>query len=331
MKVKQIEINWKSNLSIFASESFLKNVSDEYGWLGGFNDADQLRCMLPYTIIKKAILRLVRFRVETIPISSDLSIEEEKSFLNNIVEFFQSNGSDVIIPASNNTIFRTFPNGAYAAPYGSYVIDLNQPEEVLWKNIKRQFRQGINSAKNMGVNVKYANKCVKKSYLLIRSTFQRSKLPFMDYSSFKNFIGGLGGNGMILSAEYKGVAQSYAVFAYSEYCAYAIYTGNIHGLQKGANKLLYWEAIRLFKEMGIERFDFFGTRVDPEQGTKQARLGDFKKSFGAYLKVGFMWKYPLNPLKYFLYTAASRIRSGGDIVDEERHKLKDFMLQNQNF
>ena len=114
----------------------------------------KLRLVGAPAIIKKSILRLVRFRVETITVDSELSIEEERTFLNNVVEYFRLNSIDIIIPASNNTIFRTFPDGAYAAPYGSYIIDLSLPEDALWRNIQRVMRQNINSARKKGVKIK---------------------------------------------------------------------------------------------------------------------------------------------------------------------------------
>ena len=35
-----------------------------------------------------------------------------------------------------------------------------------------------------------------------------------------------------------------------------------------------------------------------------------------------MWKYPLNRMKYLIYSVTTRILKGGDIVDREKHKLK---------
>ncbi len=55
---------------------------------------------------------MVRFRVETIPLEEELDVQEEKSFLNSAVEYFRSIGADMIIPATTNTIFRTYPDGA---------------------------------------------------------------------------------------------------------------------------------------------------------------------------------------------------------------------------
>jgi len=322
MNAKPVEINWHPRLPIFARESFLKAVGDEYGWLGGFSEHGELRCILPYTVIRKAIFRMVRFRVETIPLTKELNIQEEKSFLKDSIEYFRSIDADMIIPATNNSIFRIYPDGADAAPYGSYVIDLGQPEDILWKNIDRITRQNINTALKKGVNIRSGLEQLDGAYMLIKDTFKRSKLPFMNFESFRRFVLGLGNYGKIMIADYQGIAQSYVVFAFSDYCAYAVYAGNIVGQIKGANKLLYWEAIRQFKRLGIQRYDFMGARINPEPGTKQEELSLFKKRFGATLKQGYIWKYPLHPLKYRLYCLAARLRSGGDIVDVERHKLR---------
>lgn len=321
MRVKPIEINWNPELSIYAKESFLKNVGDEYGWLGGFDDSGKLVCFLPYTIIRKAIFRMVRFRVETIYTENEISIEEEKAFLNAVVDYFRSIGADMIIPATTNTIFRTYPDGADAAPYGSYIIDLTKPEETLWKNVDRIYRQNINSAIKSGVTIRDGADHIEPTYYHVRETFSRSKLPFMDLNSFKLFIEGLGENGKLMVADYEGVVQSYVVFASSNYCAYAIYAGNLADQHQGANKLLYWEAIKYFKERGVKIYDFVGARINPEKGSKHEGLNRLKRRYGSTLKQGFIWKYSLKPLKFKLYCLAAKYRSGGDIVDEERHKL----------
>ena len=76
LTVTPTEINWHSGLPVFASEPFLKSVSDEYGWLGGHDSSGQLRCVLPYTVIRKPGFHIIRFRTETIPLA-DLAVEEE--------------------------------------------------------------------------------------------------------------------------------------------------------------------------------------------------------------------------------------------------------------
>jgi lipid II:glycine glycyltransferase (peptidoglycan interpeptide bridge formation enzyme) len=321
MRVQPVEINWHPDLPIFAKESFLKAVSDEYGWLGGLAESGGFRCVLPYTIIRKAIFRMVRFRVETIPMAQDFDVSEEKDFLNGTIEYLRSIGADMVIPATTNTIFRTYPDGADAAPYGSYIIDLSQPEEVLWRNVAKISRQNIGTATKSGVTIRAGAEYIDASYALVRETFKRSKLPFMSHEAFKRYVAGLGEYGKVMIADYQGTVQSSTVYAFSDYCAYAIYGGNLAETHQGTMKLLQWEAMRQFQKLGVRRFDFVGARINPEPGSKQEALNSFKRRFGATLEQGYMWKYSLHPLKYRLYGLAARVRSGGDIVDAERHKL----------
>ena len=328
MRVEQIAIDWHPRQPIFAKESFLQAVGDEYGWLGGFSESGQLRCVLPYTVVTKALFRMIRFRVETMPVAADFGIAEEKEFLSRSIDYFRSIGADMVIPATSNAIFRTYPEGAVAAPYGTFIIDLEAPEESLWKNVAKVSRQNIGTARKTGVSILSGDEYVDVSYELVRQTFKRSRLPFMSREDFRRYITGLGQYARVLVAVYEGQVHSSTVFAFSEYGAYAVYGGNRDDTQQGTMKLLQWEAIRLFKSLGVRRFDFFGARIDPEKGSKQEALNSFKRRLGATLERGYLWKYPLKSWKFHLYGLAARVRSGGDIVDAEKHKLISPVAQN---
>lgn len=324
IRAEPIKIQWDPSLPIFAKEDFLSAVGDEYGWLGGIDETGTLRCILPYTVVRKTGLRMVRFRVETIPCGDGLNVIEERSFLNSVVHHFRKIRADVIIPATNNTLFRTYPDGANPAPYGSYVIDLRQPEELLWRSVAKSTRQNIATARKDGVSIREGIEFLDPAYDLIRETFRRSKITFMHRDAFKRFVLALGENGKLLMAEHQGVAQSYSLFAFSTPCAYWIYGANINHQHQGAMKLLQWEAIRLFHNLGVRKFDFFGARVNPQKGSKQEGINLMKKHLGATLSEGYMWKYSLRPLRAWMYSTGVRLLRGGDIVDQEGHKLKDY-------
>lgn len=322
IKAVRIEIDWHPGLSIYASEPFLKLVSDEYGWLAGIDDSNKLRCFLPYTVIRKAFIRMVRFRVATIPMGDAFAIEEEKSFLNSAAEYFRSAGADMIIPASTNTIFRTYPDGAIAAPYGTYIIDLCRPEEVLWRDVHSNHRNKVRSAIKKGVEIRSGKQFLDIAYELIKNTFNRSNMGFMGHKEFKHFVLGLGENVNVFVAYYQGLVQGCLVAPFSGYSAYALYSGRIPKTEAGVMNLLRWEAIRHFRNLGVKRFDSVGVRIDPEKGSKQEGLLTFKQRFGGQLDQGYMWKYSLRPIQYAVYSLAVRFLRGGDIVDAERHKLK---------
>jgi hypothetical protein len=321
IKATPIEINWHPDLSIYASEPFLKAVGDEYGWIGGCDDSGKVRCILPYTVIKKAFFRLVRFRVETIPFEADFSVEDEKSFLNSAMEFFRDIGADMVIPATTNTIFRTYPDGAVSAPYGTYIIDLKQTEETLFGNFSSSHRRKVRLATKKGVQIKSGIEYMDTAYELVRDTFKRSKLGFMSQKAFTRYVRGLEENVKILVADYNGVVQGCVVIPFSNHSAYYVYGGSIPEPITGATNLLHWEAIRQFRNLGVRYYDFVGVRINPAKGSKQEGLMMFKERFGGQLIQGYMWKYAIHPLKYAIYNLAVRLLRGGDIVDHEHNKL----------
>jgi hypothetical protein len=324
IQARSVPIDWHEDLSIYASEPFLKSVGSEYGWLGGFDDTGTQRCILPYTIVRKAILRMVRFRLETIPLVDDLSIAEEKAFLNSAMQYFRSIGADLVIPATTNTIFRTYPDGAVAAPYGTRIVDLLRPEETLFSEISSSHRRLIRTAQKNGLQLRSAPELVETAHAMVRDTFEKSSLPFMGLTAFRQMLQGLGDNVKILVAESQGLVQGCIVVPFSRHTAYYVYGGSPADASPGAMHLLHWESIRLFRSLGVAHYDFVGVRINPAPGSKQEGLLTFKERFGGQLVQGYMWKYPIRPLKFLIYNLAARLRSGGDIVDHERHKLGEY-------
>src|SRR5437879_1324602 len=96
LRAAPVEIAWHSGLPVYASEAFLRTVGQEWGWIGGKDESGELRCVLPYTVIRKAGFRMVRFRVETIPLGGTLDLGEERSFLNSTIRSFQLHVADNI-------------------------------------------------------------------------------------------------------------------------------------------------------------------------------------------------------------------------------------------
>jgi lipid II:glycine glycyltransferase (peptidoglycan interpeptide bridge formation enzyme) len=251
-----------------------------------------------------------------------LEIEEERDFLNSAIEYFRSIGADMIIPATTNTIFRTYPDGAVAAPYGTYIIDLTQPEESLMGNLNSSHRRKLRLAMKQGVEIRNGLDEMNAAYELVRDTFKRSDMGFMDFDAFKRYVLSLQENVKIFAAYYQGAVQGCVVVPFSIHSAYYVYGGSIPEPHTGATNLLHWEAIRLFRSLGVKRYDFVGVRINPEEGSKQEGLMQYKQRFGGQFVQGYMWKYALKPLKFAAYAIAVRRLRGGDIVDQERHKIE---------
>jgi lipid II:glycine glycyltransferase (peptidoglycan interpeptide bridge formation enzyme) len=241
--------------------------------------------------------------------------------LNNATEYLRSTGVDLIMPGANAAVFRTYPDGADAAPYGTFIKDLNQPEDALLKEIHSTFRYNIRRALREGVQIKEGLEYLDTSYGLVAGTLKRSGHPFRKYDDFKKAVLALGEQVRILVAEREGVCQGCMVAPFSEHTAYTWYCGSRPAPVIGAMHLLHWEAMCRFRRMGVKRFDFQGVRIDPEKGSKQEGILNFKSRFGGSPVRGYVWKYSFRPMQSAAYNVAIRLLKGGDIVDMERHKL----------
>ena len=88
--------------------------------------------------------------------------------------------------------------------------------------------------------------------------------------------------------------------------------------------LLQWTAILDMKRLGVNIYDFVGARISPKEGSKLETIQRFKARFGSQMKVGYLWKYPLNKFKYKTFYFLVRMHAClkkqtyiGDIIDEE--------------
>lgn len=322
MVAAPIKIDWNPALPIFASEPFLRSVSDRFGWLGAIDDSGKAKAILPYTLVKKPLVCMARFRVQTIALDEDLPLDQEREFLAHAVDQMRSFGADLVIPATTNTIFRTYPEGSLAAPYGTLVVELTRTEEDLWRALHPKHRNVIRNAQRKGVRISRGVEHADAAYRLISETFRRSGMRFMKHESFLKMLGGLAEHVEIFLAESAGIALGCAVVPYSLYGAYYFYGGSAATRPiTGALNLLQWESMLYFKSKGVRRYDFCGVRIDPPEGSKQASLMMFKQRFGASLVLGYMWKQYLNPIKSLAYRLAMRALRSGDIVDQERSRL----------
>jgi lipid II:glycine glycyltransferase (peptidoglycan interpeptide bridge formation enzyme) len=146
-------------------------------------------------------------------------------------------------------------------------------------------------------------------------------MAFMKFRAFEKMVRSLGDNIEIWVAYHRDAVQGCIVVPFSQHSAYYVYGGSIPQPIVGATNLLHWEAIRHFRGLMVKQYDFVGVRIDPERGSKQEGLMQYKQRFGGRLSKGFMWKYSISQLKNAVYSLAVRFLRGGDIVDHERHKL----------
>jgi lipid II:glycine glycyltransferase (peptidoglycan interpeptide bridge formation enzyme) len=226
------------------------------------------------------------------------------------------------IRSHHTALFNYFPDDSIYCRFGSYILDLSQSEEALLSNIHSKHRNVIKKAKKDNVLISCGKENRDKCEFLINSTLSRQKVHQINQNML-NKLTALS-NIDYWIAEYNDEIHGAAIIVWAENSAYYLYGGSIEKTHSGAMNLLHWAAIMEMKKRNVKFYDFVGARIDPEEGSKYEGIQRFKSRFGGELKQGYLWKLPLNKVKYKLYVSMQKLKNygqfKGDIIDQERRR-----------
>jgi len=160
------DLTIKKYLPIVAYKEYIGNGL----WCCGYDEKNSLCFILPFIIKKKLIFKYLVAVNETIIIKEE---HREKEFLNAVVKKLKGE-YDFIIQPTTNCVFRSFPDGAISAPFGSYILDLQIDENILWKNIHTKHKNVIRRALREGVEIKEGLVYFDEVYDLIAYTLKKN-------------------------------------------------------------------------------------------------------------------------------------------------------------
>ena len=205
-------------------------------------------------------------------------------------------------------------SGVLLVEGGSWVIDLHQSQDVLWKKLDSKQRNMVRKAEKTGVSIRLAEReDLVPYYAMHLETCSRSGiLPhprayfeyiwnhFYSNAEAKIWIAELEGN--VIAGQTFSIHRGVATY----------WTGasNNSARSCGANSLLQWEAIRYFQSVGLDFFEN-GWNSD-EKTTKAGSISKFKESFGGSLKPIFVGRIESNRissrLRNFLWKMSPLIK-----------------------
>lgn len=199
-------------------------------------------------------------------------------------------------------------------PSWTQVLELNKTEEELLKSFHSKTRYNIRLAERKSVVVKEMsnNEGFETFIKLYFETTKRQKYFGHNYryhkvvwENFKNKIA------HILVAYYNNVPLAAYELWYLNGIIYYVYGGTSeHFRNLMPSNLLMWEAIKLGKKLGAEKFDMWGS-LGPNYDPKDPWAGftKFKEGYGTKF-VEFAGSYDLiiNPLLYKMYNLIYTLR-----------------------
>lgn len=320
MKVNIIhdDKGFKNQLPIVATKEFLRSKADEFGWFV----SDQF--ILPYIIEKKFIFRRLIFTYNVIEKDIKENSQNQKNFLNSVVEISKSLDIDFIYQPYAFAIFEEVPENCIYIPFGSYQVDLTQSEDELLKNLHSKHRNVVRKAQKNGLVVLDGRQYMQECYDLINKTLSRQQQPFMNFESLEKMNNSLSDNISFYIIKNDEKIEGSAIILWNEVESYYLFAGSSEKTSPGAMNLLVWEIMLDMKQKGVEKFDFVGARYNPKEGSKFEGIQRFKSRFGTTLKEGYLWKYPSKPYKYklfrfitWVYYKLNNKVYEGDIIDQE--------------
>jgi hypothetical protein len=314
--VKDIS-SFKGLLPIVAMPEYLETWGMDYGYLV----EDGL--ILPYFIEKRSIFTRLIFTTGVLGQSENT----EERFLNNAVDYIRKNIRIDFISVPNNTaLFNTYPANSVYCRFGTYVIDLTLPEEELFANIHSKHRNVIKKSLKDGVEITRGPENFDKCIDLIILTLQRQNMLYLSKMIYKKLSDNLGENIDFWIATKDGEVQGSSLLIWNKgHSAYYLSGGSIISPYQGSMNLLHWEAIKLMKTRGVREYNFVGARISPDEGSRLEGIQRFKSRFGGEMRTGYLWKLPVNMVKYRLYYLSAhsiafiqRKRYHGDVIDQEK-------------
>ncbi|MEY4468009.1 MAG: hypothetical protein RIR21_1802 [Pseudomonadota bacterium] len=310
----------KGILPIVAESAYMKCKSSRYGW---FRSGDLL---LPFVVERRVLFNRLVFTHQIISLRGKYTHAEEYDFLNGVVAAAGSMDIDFIYQPQATAVFSMAPKGAVTAPFGTYIVNLELPVEKLWANLHGKNRNVIKKAQDAGVQVSEGLQHLSACHTLIHSTMKRNHKLSVSLSELEKLRDNLAENVSFYVARKGDVVQGAAVIVWNTgHTAYYLHGGTSSSPFGGAMNLLHWQAMCDMKARGVREYDFVGARVNPPPGSKLETIQRFKERFGATMRSGYLWKYPLKPMRYAAFCLFARANSWvhgavykGDIIDEER-------------
>ncbi len=281
------------SIPILASKGYLESKSNDYGWFVSEN------YLLPFVVDKKYIFKRMIFTLECFPLRNNLTIDDERTFLNSVVELVNREKlCDFIAKAQSYAVFNTFPDKAIYAPWGTYEIDIKGSEDDILASFNQSHRRALRKAIKDGVEVRF-DVSPEETYALVHETVTRAgslACPPLEY--FQISKENLGDNCLYAGSYKDGKLQNVLTVLFDDYRAYELYGGNIPTAYKGSGQLLKYEAMKYVKKHSkAPLFDLCGARIDVKPGSKYAAIQQYKERFKPHLKEGYAFKVVINPLK----------------------------------
>lgn len=180
------------------------------------------------------------------------------------------------------------------------LVNLNQSEEDLWKQIHPKRRNEIIKAQKTEIQVKLINNNeLEKAYQILKDVYSRIKLPLLPIKFFKTaLMKRTNDYGLDIWGAYS-QHQMIGVMVVLKYkkMIYDYFAGSLSSeYNKHPNDIIPWEVFKYYHQEGYELFDFGGAgKPDIPYGVRDYKLkfGGKLVNHGRFIFIHNNWKFLL--------------------------------------
>ncbi|MBD3328852.1 peptidoglycan bridge formation glycyltransferase FemA/FemB family protein [Candidatus Peregrinibacteria bacterium] len=174
---------------------------------------------------------------------------------------------------------------AHFHPECTNIVDLNQSEEDILKQMKPKGRYNIKVAKKHNVEIKVSEdpiKDIEVFYKLFSATTQRDAFHGHPLHFYKAMVEKLPAKNVKLYFAYhenEPLASAIVTF-FKDTATYYFGASSSNKRNTMAPYLLHWQIMQYSKKAGFKNYDFFGIAPPNEKNHPWSKITDFKLKFG---------------------------------------------------
>ncbi len=264
------------------------------------DDTDEIIALLQAVVIKEKRGIFEAFSSRSIIQGGPLFIKNKIKILKILIKYYDEIAQKKALYTQIRNMWDTSEISGILSSMGyeyeehlNFLIDLNRPEEEIWRNIHKSRRKGINRAAKKGVFIEELRdkSLISIFYNIIKETYKNANMPLADISLFESAFELLAPKHMakFYMAKYKDMyIGARAVLCYRG-LIYDWYAGALSDyLSLYVNEALVWYILKEGANSEYHTFDFGGAGSPyKEYGVREfkRRFGGKMVNYGRYMKV----------------------------------------------
>ncbi len=306
-----IPYEYNSNFCASLSKTFIDYVNkDVHGKLFILQDGN---ISIPLLIRKKSIFSIGYFVHIPLKDNIRLTLEEEKLFFSMLGKYLMNNKLvDFILPPIHIENFNHIPKNAIGYKLGIISIKLlDKSIDSIFESFKSVYRRHIRNAEKANVEIKFGLEYFDDFYTIYSEKLKQEKAVHDSYDTIKKIAFNSNDDIAIQCgvAYLDGEIEAGILNFSDRKNAFYIFGGSSKNALNGSFRLLHWELIKKYKELGLEAYQLGASREGEMLTDKHERLASFKMGFGSEIQEGYHFIWILNKFKYKLYTGLLMIKN----------------------